>query len=118
MLDSFENQSRTFYRGINRLPSASSLALGRNGAKLTTYWTLDPEREIRLKSDAEYSEQFRAHFYESVRCRLRSAFPVGAMLSGGLDSSSIACAAYELHDPAHSGPLHTFPSPLTSQPER
>ena len=60
------------------------------------YWSLDPSREIHCASDEEYAEKFREIFTEAVRCRLRSASPIGAMLSGGLDSSSIVCVAQQL----------------------
>jgi asparagine synthase (glutamine-hydrolysing) len=108
MLASFEDKSRTFYLDVNRLPPASTMVVSRSGIRIREYWALEPQREIRLKSDAEYAEAFRSHFVEAVNCRLRSAFPVGSMLSGGLDSSSIACVANELLAPRVHGELHTF----------
>src|SRR5579871_4727557 len=68
---------------------------------------LDPGRELRLGSDGEYVEAFREIFTESVRCRTRSAFPIGAALSGGLDSSSVACVARDVRA-RESDPLHTY----------
>jgi len=81
------------------------------------YWALDPSREIRMKSDAQYAEAFREIFTEAVRCRLRSAFPVGSMLSGGLDSSSIVCIARRLLQEHGGGPLHTFSAVFDDVPE-
>lgn len=100
----FEDRSGTFYQGIRRLPGASTLTVGRERMNLRQYWSLDPKRELRLASDQEYVEGFRDVFTEAVRCRTRSAFPVGAALSGGLDSSSIACLARD----ASAAPVHTF----------
>ena len=108
MLASFEDKARTFYLDINRLPPASTPARRTSGIRIRQYWALEPEREIRLKSDEEYAEAYRSHFVEAVRCRLRSAYPVGSMLSGGLDSSSIACVANELLSSQGGDDLHTF----------
>jgi len=52
-----------------------------------------------------------------VRCRLRSAFPVGASLSGGLDSSSIACTAQYLLAEAAKTRLHTFSAIFPNLPK-
>src|SRR3989441_9917026 len=84
------------------------MVVSREGVRIEQYWALDPEREIRMKSDAEYAEGFRELFTEAVRCRLRSAFPVGSMLSGGLDSSSVTCTARKLLAQNGAGPLPTF----------
>ncbi|MGH7770352.1 MAG: lasso peptide isopeptide bond-forming cyclase [Candidatus Binatia bacterium] len=92
----FDDKTNTFYEDIARLPSAHSLTMGCNGMQLRTYWALDPSRELRLGSDDAYAEAFRELFIEAVRCRLRSAFPVGSTLSGGMDSSSVACVARQL----------------------
>jgi asparagine synthase (glutamine-hydrolysing) len=108
MLASFEDKTRTFYVGISRLPSGSSLTVNRAGVQVREYWRLEPTNEVRLKSNDEYAEAFRAHFVEAVRCRLRSAFPVGSMLSGGLDSSSISCVAHDLMSSRINRDLHSF----------
>jgi asparagine synthase (glutamine-hydrolysing) len=100
----FEDRSGTFYEGIKRLPGASTLTVTRTRVDGRQYWSLDPKLEIRLSSDQEYVEAFRDHFTEAVRCRTRSSFPIGAALSGGLDSSSIACLARN----ERNEPLHTF----------
>ena len=113
-----DDEAITFYRDIVRLPSAHRLVVTREGARMERYWALDPEREVRCTSDAEYAEGFRHHFNEAVRCRLRSAAPVGSLLSGGLDSSSIVCAArrIRLNDPAAPA-LHTFSAIFPDLPE-
>lgn len=91
-----DNNEVTSYDRIFRLPPGTWAVINSDGVRLKTYWQLDPSKEIRMESDEEYAEAFREIFVESVRCRLRSAFPVGAHLSGGLDSSSIACVAKSL----------------------
>jgi asparagine synthase (glutamine-hydrolysing) len=74
--------------------------------RISSYWALDPTREIRLASDEEYAEAFRETFHEAVSCRLRTIVPVGSLLSGGLDSSSIVCTARQIL--SRSQTLHTF----------
>ncbi len=103
----FEDRSGTFYRDILRLPGAHALTVDARNSYERRYWTLDAERELRLGSDGEYVEAFREVFGEAVRCRTRSVFPIGSALSGGLDSSSVACLARETKA-ADAGPVHTF----------
>jgi asparagine synthase (glutamine-hydrolysing) len=103
-----EDKSSTFYQDIYRLPPGHTLIVGQGGIKLNAYWSLDPCRELRLSSDEEYAAAFREIFTEAVRCRLRSAFPVGSHLSGGLDSSSVVCVARQLLSSSGAQPLHTF----------
>jgi asparagine synthase (glutamine-hydrolysing) len=98
----------TFYQDILRLPPAHIMKVSCKGVQLQSYWSLDPHRELRLSSDEEYAAKFREIFTEAVRCRLRSAFPVGSMLSGGLDSSSITCMARELYSDNENSKIHTF----------
>ncbi len=99
----------TFYEHVFRLPPAHSLTVSGQGATLRRYWALDPSAEdLRLGSDAEHAEAFLEVFTEAVRCRLRSPDAVGAMLSGGMDSSAIVAVARDLLANAADGPLRTF----------
>jgi asparagine synthase (glutamine-hydrolysing) len=102
-------EDRTVYRDVCRLPPAHTLVCDETGVTLRRYWALDPTRELRLRSDEEYAEAFRELFTEAVRCRLRSAYPVGSTLSGGLDSSSVTCVARNvLQQEGNTQRLHTF----------
>jgi asparagine synthase (glutamine-hydrolysing) len=98
----------TFYQDIFALQAAHWLRVSPQGLTIRQYWSLDPERELRLNSDEEYAEQLRELFTEAVRCRIRSAFPIGSTLSGGLDSSSNTCMARHLLGQDSSSRLHTF----------
>jgi asparagine synthase (glutamine-hydrolysing) len=89
----FDDTSVTFYHDILRLPPAHAMTVDRGRAQVRSYWALDPHRALRHRSDQEYADGFREIFTEAVRCRLRTTFPVGAALSGGLDSSSVVCTA-------------------------
>ncbi len=104
----WEDCEGTFYEDICRLPAATYALVGAAGIKKQRYWSLDPKRELHLPSEQAYAEAMREVFTEAVRCRLRSAFPVGSMLSGGLDSSSIVCTARQILTEEGRGPLHTF----------
>ncbi len=103
-----EDPAITFYDAIVRLPAAHRLVITRDRARLERYWRLDPEREVRPASDAACADEFRAIFTAAVRDRLRSDKPVGTLLSGGLDSSSIACVARDLLVADGRAPLQTF----------
>ena len=114
----FEDKTITFYQDIMRLPTAHSITVGcEDQEQVRLYWSLDPSREVRLHSDQEYAEAFREIFTQSVLCRLRSAFPVGSTLSGGLDSSSIACTARELLAESGNQHLHTFSAIFPNLPK-
>ena len=96
----------TFYQHIKRLPAAHALTVTADKLELREYWRVDAGRTLRLGSDADYAAAFSERFRAAVGARLRDASPVGASLSGGLDSSSIVCTARQLGGGAT--PLHTF----------
>src|SRR5262249_52269787 len=79
----------TLYKDILRLPPAHSLMVKNGRITKRRYWDIGSAPEIRYRSDDEYAEHFTEVFKKSVRCCLRSNRPVGAYLSGGLDSSSV-----------------------------
>ncbi|MEM6614682.1 MAG: lasso peptide isopeptide bond-forming cyclase [Cyanobacteria bacterium P01_C01_bin.72] len=112
----FYDKTATIYQQILRLPPAHSLIITAGKLKLQSYWQLDPQYELKLDSDAAYAARFRSIFLEAVSCRLRSAYPVGSMLSGGLDSSSITCVARHLLR-AEQSELHTFSAVFDQVPE-
>lgn len=103
-----EDQTITGYEGILRLPASCALTVRDRRVTIHPYWHFDPHAELRLKSSHEYAEAYRETFTEAVRCRLRSAFPIGSFLSGGLDSSSVTCVARDLLRQQGIAPLPTF----------
>ncbi|MER9917119.1 MULTISPECIES: lasso peptide isopeptide bond-forming cyclase [unclassified Mesorhizobium] len=85
-----DDPQSTAYADIFRLPARHSLTVTGNQVVLRRYWQIEPSpRPMR----ADTAEEFRHLFSQSVRNRMRGTPAVGAMLSGGLDSSSIACVA-------------------------
>ena len=98
---------RTTLKGIQKLPRNTRMVLGEETPlQEEAYWA-PPAEPLELKDNAAYAEAFRAVFSEAVESRLRASTPVGSMLSGGLDSSSITCLARSLA-PKSSLPLHTY----------
>lgn len=104
----FESKTATFYEGIDRLPAGCWLEVTRDRFAVHRYWELDAEAEVRLPSDQAYAERFRELLEAAVRDRLRTAYTPGALLSGGLDSSSNVVLARRLLEAENRGPLHTF----------
>lgn len=106
-LDRFlDDPERTFHRAVRRLPASHFLEVSPAGVRLERYWAPDSGQEVRFGSDDEYAEAFREIFLEAVRCRLPRSRPVGAALSGGLDSSSVVCATRGLTPDEL--PVHAF----------
>ena len=92
-LTSHPTSELTPYKNIYAVPPGNILAVQQGKITLQRFWSLDPSREIRYRSDREYEEHFLQLFSEGVRARLRVDGPVWADLSGGLDSSSIVSVA-------------------------
>lgn len=105
---SFDDVSSTFYKDIYKLPASCQIVVNASSKNIKKYWSPDTEPELRLNSNEEYAEKFREIFTEAIRCRLRSSHQVGSMLSGGLDSSSIACLAGQLLSQDKGEHLPTF----------
>jgi asparagine synthase (glutamine-hydrolysing) len=104
----YGDTAATFYAGILRLPPAHALRVNQHGLRLERYWKLAPVVETQRATDQEYVEEFKSIFQAAVKARLRTRGQPGSMLSGGLDSSSIAAMAGHLLAEAGRGPLATF----------
>lgn len=91
--------SSTFFRDISRVDPGQVVKITRSGVEARGYWRL-PEREIRYPKDSDYIEAFREQLDRATRVRLRGTNGlVGAHLSAGLDSSSVAATAARLGSP-------------------
>jgi asparagine synthase (glutamine-hydrolysing) len=108
LLPVYADKVQTFYKDIFRLPAGHCLTVSPRGMTLRRYYHPDLDYELKLGSNEEYAEAFREVFTRAVDSRLRSAFPIASMLSGGLDSSSISCVAADLLAQAGRSPLLTF----------
>lgn len=96
----------TFFEGIERLPAAHLLRANADGVRLHRYWSLTPDPEAAR--EAAPAERFRELFARAVEKRGRAAARPAALLSGGLDSSSIACVARRSAIPRSEAGLPTY----------
>ena len=93
----------TMFRDVRELPPAHVLVFDRDGVRTRRYWQL--EFKIDRKNDSQYFvDAFRERFHQAVRARLVSDVPLGALLSGGIDSSAVVAAMSKYA----SGPVKTF----------
>ncbi|MDE2291965.1 MAG: asparagine synthase (glutamine-hydrolyzing) [Elusimicrobia bacterium] len=95
---------RTVYKGAKKLPPAHSLTWEDGRVTVERYWDL-PMGAPRLTRDPEEAaELLREKLKEAVKIRLISEVPLGAFLSGGIDSSVVVACMAELSDK----PVKTF----------
>ncbi len=90
----------TAIEGIYRIAPGQIVKVNHKGLNKQNYWEpLNNLNELRLLNDEEYAVQFKALFEKAVSCMLRSSGETGILLSGGLDSTAVACmAAPKLRD--------------------
>ena len=97
-------RERTLFKDIRKLEPGCWMTVSRGGeTRIQKYWDLD----FRVDTDhtPDYFEfELMRLLEDAVRIQLRADVPVGAHLSGGLDSSTITCLAASLLD----APIHTF----------
>jgi asparagine synthase (glutamine-hydrolysing) len=94
--------SRTPFRDVRKLPAAHTLTLERGSLTLQRYWDLDFRPDDRPSVDAP--EEVAAALEAAVRRHLIADVPVGAFLSGGVDSSAVVALMRESRET----PLATF----------
>jgi asparagine synthase (glutamine-hydrolysing) len=89
---------RSIFEGVSKLPPASILTIdpaasAARDATPVAYWSAldayEPERAIRNVSDAEATDELEALLLDATRLRMRSDVPLGAFLSGGIDSATV-----------------------------
>lgn len=83
----------TFFKGIQRLMPGRFLLYDLKELFIKKYWSPPEGKWIKYSTDEEYAEAFSRIIVQSVHDRIKTPHPVGVTLSGGLDSSSIACVA-------------------------
>jgi asparagine synthase (glutamine-hydrolysing) len=84
----------TIYRNVFRVPPAQIMQVKHDGSTTQRrYWSPSEIKPVRLASDPAYAEGLRDCLDLAVRRQMRSVHPIGCLLSGGLDSSSVAVLA-------------------------
>jgi asparagine synthase (glutamine-hydrolysing) len=79
----------TAFGSIRKLPPGFLLEFSNGQIRLRRYWDLPAYGTAVAKSEDEYLEEMQCELKEAVRIRLISDVPLGAFLSGGLDSSTV-----------------------------
>jgi asparagine synthase (glutamine-hydrolysing) len=94
----------TIFAGIRKLRPGHTLTIDRDGIRERQYWdiTFKPDRTRR---EADILDEFTTRFEEAVRLRLISDVPLGAFLSGGIDSSAVVAFMAKARG---SDPVRTF----------
>jgi asparagine synthase (glutamine-hydrolysing) len=83
----------SIYEGINKLPAAHKLTFQNGRADVQCYWQLNYSTVTPVPGEQEAAERLQELLADSVRMRLVSDVPLGVLLSGGVDSSSVAALA-------------------------
>ncbi len=118
-----DSWNRTAYRAIEKLPPGYSLIIDEQGVRIQAFWqrALAPSLP-RYRRQQDCTEHIRTLLFESVQSRLRGATACMVDISGGLDSSSIACIAGSLHQSGVSLPslygLHGYSSRFPENDDR
>jgi asparagine synthase (glutamine-hydrolysing) len=100
----------TAYEGIFKLSPAHTLVWENGQARIQRYWDCSYQPKWTASED-ELAEELRTRLREAVKMRLLSEVPLGAHLSGGIDSSIIVALMSELA----SGPVKTFSAGFEEQ---
>jgi asparagine synthase (glutamine-hydrolysing) len=103
----YDHDDRTFIDTVKHVPPGCMLTLRPQTDTLSVpaaWWTPSIKSRERLKT-ADAAQQLRELFLENVRLHLRSDVPLGAALSGGVDSSAIVCAMRHIEQDL---PINTF----------
>ncbi|MDH3521453.1 MAG: asparagine synthase (glutamine-hydrolyzing), partial [Myxococcales bacterium] len=95
---------RTPFEGIEELPPGHCMRVENGRVETWRFWQLSYRGQESTRTDEECVEELRELLIDATRLRLRSDVPVGAYLSGGLDSSTIVAMIRNFTDT----PLKTF----------
>jgi asparagine synthase (glutamine-hydrolysing) len=94
----------SIYEGIQKLPAAQLLILENGEVETETYWSLSYQKAVHPPDEREAAQHLLDLLADSVRMRLVSDVPLGVLLSGGVDSSTVAALAVR----ASVEPVKTF----------
>ena len=85
----------SFHRGMQKLPAAHYLLIDARGSRRVRYWDfrcIEPEQSWLARPEEELVDELQALISSAVKMRLMSDVPLGAFLSGGVDSALIVAA--------------------------
>ena len=90
---------RTIYQQVNKLEAGSHLTFRNGEARRERYWDID-QFDTDGRSETELIDELQTLLGEAVGCRLESEVPLGAFLSGGIDSGLVVSYMSEMGDRA------------------
>jgi asparagine synthase (glutamine-hydrolysing) len=93
LADRITSREETLYAAIRRLPPGHILRASAKGLRVSRWFSLEPRKPLQIRTDEEVQAQLRSLLSEAVRVRMDSGAPVGAYLSGGVDSASVVALA-------------------------
>ncbi|OGR74969.1 MAG: asparagine synthase (glutamine-hydrolyzing) [Elusimicrobia bacterium GWC2_64_44] len=116
VLNHCNQPEETFFEGVRKLGAGCCMYFTRPGRSLTIRRYYDPACNQELgrpdkKALARHAAEFRGLLEDAVRLRLGGSEPLGILLSGGLDSSSITCLASRLLAKKDRPPTFSIPWP-------
>ncbi len=99
----------SFFAGVSEVRPATVTAIADGPLIATEFWSPPSPESRSARNRDEVSERYRELLARSVRSRLRSAAPAAVLMSGGLDSTSIAALAAEsAGEPSTRGPVRAI----------
>ncbi len=101
----FSSDDRTLFGGVRKLMPGHTLTVRPGAApEVCQYWDIPIPEQFELQTDAEWIEDCRERFEQSVESHLMADVPLGMFLSGGVDSGSVAAVIKRLTNQ----PVKTF----------
>lgn len=94
---------RTIFEGVSKLPPATMLIRERGEQRIRRYWAI-PEETRQDLSEADWVARIREELVKAVSSHMVSDVPIGAFLSGGIDSSAVV--AFMATETGH--PVNTY----------
>lgn len=94
----------SIFSGVRKLPPGHTLVIEDGRVTVDRYWRLDYARKLAVTDPRELHEPIREHLRAATQRRMIADVPLGAFLSGGIDSSAVVAAMAE----ASTSPVKTF----------
>ena len=92
----YVTDERSIYAGVEKVPAGGLVEFSERGLRKSTYWELPQVDQNSKISFEEAVERTESIFLDSVKLRLEADVKVGALLSGGVDSSLVCWAVSKL----------------------
>ena len=86
---------KTIYRAVQKLLPGHFLVASSTGVYVKPYWDISFD-DVQSRSEGDWCERLRHELCEATRIRLMSEVPLGAFLSGGIDSSSVVATMAQI----------------------